>query len=148
MERRGPCRGAMAVLAAVAGSGFASGREIALFFAQTGPASWAGVGLAGLVFGLLVGLTAGAAARTDANGFPALCRRQLGRRAARLACGLHVLLLVVALFCTSLHVTLSESEEIVGEEIEIARAAAERLGRALEVRIARFPELLPMVGAG
>ena len=38
--------------------------------------------------------------------------------------------------------------EIVGEEIEIARAAAERLGRALEVRIARFPELLPMVGAG
>ncbi|MBQ6103112.1 MAG: amino acid ABC transporter substrate-binding protein [Kiritimatiellae bacterium] len=38
--------------------------------------------------------------------------------------------------------------EIVGEEIEIARAAAEQLGRALEVRIARFPELLPMVGAG
>ena len=38
--------------------------------------------------------------------------------------------------------------EIVGEEIEIARAAAGRLGRTLEVRIAKFPELLPMVGAG
>ena len=38
--------------------------------------------------------------------------------------------------------------EIVGEEIEIARSAAERLGRPLEVRIAKFPELLPMVGAG
>ena len=38
--------------------------------------------------------------------------------------------------------------EIVGEEIEIARSAAGRLGRTLEVRIARFPELLPMVGAG
>ncbi len=41
-----------------------------------------------------------------------------------------------------------ETGEIVGEEIEIARAAAERLGRALEVRIAKFPELLPMVAAG
>ena len=38
--------------------------------------------------------------------------------------------------------------EIVGEEIEIARAAAAKLGRSLEVRIARFPELLPMVGSG
>ena len=38
--------------------------------------------------------------------------------------------------------------EIVGEEIEIARSAAAKLGRPLEVRIAKFPELLPMVGAG
>ena len=38
--------------------------------------------------------------------------------------------------------------EIVGSEIEIARAAAGKLGRALEVRIAKFPELLPMVGSG
>lgn len=38
--------------------------------------------------------------------------------------------------------------EIVGTEIAIARAAAEKLGRALEVRVARFPELLPMVGSG
>ena len=38
--------------------------------------------------------------------------------------------------------------EIVGTEIEIARAAAVKLGRALEVRVARFPELLPMVGSG
>ena len=38
--------------------------------------------------------------------------------------------------------------EIVGEEIEIARAASAKLGRTLEVRIAKFPELLPMVAAG
>ena len=38
--------------------------------------------------------------------------------------------------------------EIVGEEIDIARAAATKLGRALEVRIAKFPELLPKVGSG
>lgn len=41
-----------------------------------------------------------------------------------------------------------DTGEIVGEEIEIARAAAEKLGRTLEVRIAKFPELLPLVGAG
>ena len=38
--------------------------------------------------------------------------------------------------------------EFVGDEIEIARAAAEKIGRALEVRIAKFPELLPKVAAG
>ena len=38
--------------------------------------------------------------------------------------------------------------EIVGEEIDIARAAAAKLGRALEVRTAKFPELLPMVSEG
>ncbi len=38
--------------------------------------------------------------------------------------------------------------EIVGTEIEIARAAAEKTGHTLEIRIAKFPELLPMVGSG
>ncbi len=38
--------------------------------------------------------------------------------------------------------------EIVGEEIDIARAAASKLGRPLEIRTAKFPELLPMVSEG
>ena len=38
--------------------------------------------------------------------------------------------------------------EIVGEEIDIAREAAAKLGRTLVVRTAKFPELLPMVSAG
>lgn len=38
--------------------------------------------------------------------------------------------------------------EIVGTEIEIASAAAQKIGRTLEVRRAKFPELLPMVAAG
>jgi polar amino acid transport system substrate-binding protein len=38
--------------------------------------------------------------------------------------------------------------EFVGEEIEIARAAAAKLGRALEIRLATFPELLPMIASG
>ncbi|MBR4674021.1 MAG: amino acid ABC transporter substrate-binding protein [Victivallales bacterium] len=38
--------------------------------------------------------------------------------------------------------------EIVGEEINIARMAAAKLGRTLEIRTAKFPELLPMVSEG
>jgi len=37
---------------------------------------------------------------------------------------------------------------IVGDEIEIARAAAAKLGRTLEIRIEPFPALLPMVADG
>ena len=40
------------------------------------------------------------------------------------------------------------SGEIVGIEIDIVRAAAEKLGRTLEIRKAKFPELLPMVCEG
>lgn len=42
----------------------------------------------------------------------------------------------------------NEAGEIVGIEIDIAREAASRLGRELEVRWAKFPDLLPMVTAG
>lgn len=38
--------------------------------------------------------------------------------------------------------------EIVGDELEIARAAAAKLGRKLKVGIAKFPELLPLVAEG
>ena len=38
--------------------------------------------------------------------------------------------------------------EIVGLEIDIARAAATGLGCGLEIRKAKFPELLPMVSSG
>ena len=41
-----------------------------------------------------------------------------------------------------------ETGEIVGEEIDIAREAAAKLGRPLEIRTAKFPELLPMVSEG
>ena len=40
------------------------------------------------------------------------------------------------------------SGEIVGLEVDIARAAAAKLGRGLEIRTAKFPDLLPMVSAG
>ena len=41
-----------------------------------------------------------------------------------------------------------ETGVIIGLEIDIAREAASKLGRTLEVRIAKFPELLPMVSEG
>ncbi len=41
-----------------------------------------------------------------------------------------------------------ETGEIVGLEMDIARAAAKSLGCTLEVRKAKFPELLPMVSSG
>ena len=41
-----------------------------------------------------------------------------------------------------------ETGEVVGIEIEIARSAARKIGQTLEVRKAKFPELLPMVASG
>lgn len=42
----------------------------------------------------------------------------------------------------------AETGEIVGIEIDIASAAAEKLGRKLKVRKAKFPSLLPKVSSG
>ena len=96
MMNRQRWRSALAIVAAAAGTGFASGREIVWFFSQTGRAAWAGIGFACLVFALLIGLTAREAVRQDAMSFPELCYRMLGRRAARAACALYALLLAVA----------------------------------------------------
>ncbi len=41
-----------------------------------------------------------------------------------------------------------ETGEIVGLEIDIARYAAHKLGRELEIRKAKFPDLIPMVSSG
>ena len=73
MEKR-RARAALSVVAAVAGTGYASGRELVLFFAQLGRLSWAGILLASTVFGALVGLMSCASA----------LRRWYGRVAAAL----------------------------------------------------------------
>lgn len=96
MMNRQRWRPAFAIVAAAAGTGFASGREIVWFFSQTGRAAWAGIPFACLIFALLTGLTARAAVRHDALSFPDLCRRMLGRRTAQVACALYALLLAVA----------------------------------------------------
>ena len=95
-RRGGTGRGALAALASTAGVGFATGREIALFYTQTGLASWAGIALSGTVFGLLTGLCARLARRSGAAGLPRLCRLRLGRVGRRVVGLCHALLLALA----------------------------------------------------
>ena len=52
---RGEGKTALSIMAAMAGTGFASGREIALFFSQLGAASWLAVGFASSLTGALIG---------------------------------------------------------------------------------------------
>ena len=95
MGRHGKWRAALATVGAAAGTGFASGRQIACFFAQLGWASWAGIALAAAVFALLTGLCASLARRSGASGFASLCRRRLGRAGSRAAGLCHGLLLAL-----------------------------------------------------
>ena len=89
-------RGALAILGAVSGVAYASGREQVLFFAQLGPAAWLGIPLAAAAFGLLVGLMGRAAVRCHASGAFGLCRRLPLRRAGTPAAVLYGLLLALA----------------------------------------------------
>ena len=95
MEKQGELRPALAIVAAVAGTGYASGRELVLFFVQTGWAGWIGVCFAPVVFGLLTALLCRCGARSGAEGFAGFCQRLLGRKAALVAGWLHSLLLAL-----------------------------------------------------
>jgi len=95
MEKHGELRPALAAVAAVAGTGYASGRELVLFFAQTGRAGWIGVCFAPVIFGLLAAMLCRCAGRSGAEGFAGFCRRMLERRAAAVAGWLHGLLLAL-----------------------------------------------------
>ena len=95
MEKRGQLRPALAIMAAVAGTGYASGREFAMFFAQLGRAAWIGIPSAAAAFGLLAGLVCRWTARMGADSFAGLCRRLLPGRAGALAMWLYGLLLIL-----------------------------------------------------
>lgn len=74
---------AAAATAAMAGTGYASGRELVLFFAQLGGASWIAIVTASAAFGLLTGLCALWASRCGSTGFAQCCRRLRGRPVRR-----------------------------------------------------------------
>lgn len=95
MEKRSGERAVPAILAAVAGTGYASGRELVLFFAQTGRTGWIGVCFAPVVFGLLVSLLCRMGVSEGATGFAPFCQRMMGRRAGAVAGWLHGLLLAL-----------------------------------------------------
>ncbi len=80
MFRRGDWRAALAAIGAAAGTAFASGRELTLFFAQLGWASWAGVALASAAFGAMAWMTVRCA--QGGRGLAGACRR-LGPWAGR-----------------------------------------------------------------
>ena len=75
MEKRSGATVVPAILAAVAGTGYASGRELVLFFAQTGRTGWIGICLASVVFGLLVSLLCRCGGSAGATDFVRFCQR-------------------------------------------------------------------------
>lgn len=89
-------RAALWAMAATAGTGFASGRMVALFFTQTGGAAWVGIAVSAITFGLLTGLFCRWAGRYGADGFPALCGNALRPWAKHVARVMHGLLLTLA----------------------------------------------------
>lgn len=95
MEKRSDGRAVAAIVATVAGTGYASGRELVLFFAQTGLTGWIGVCFAPVVFGLLVGLLCRCGASVGAVGFIPFCQRVMGRRTGTVAGWAHGLLLAL-----------------------------------------------------
>ena len=63
-------RSALAIVAAIIGAGFASGREIMTFFSEMGAASWLGVAIACALSGGIVAMLARLGAHTGAKSFP------------------------------------------------------------------------------
>ena len=92
MVRKRELSAVAATLAAGAGVGFSSGRQVALFFAQMGWASWVGVGAAAALYGALCGAVCHFANQTGARTLPGICMRALGPRRAMAACALYGLL--------------------------------------------------------
>ncbi|MDO4867759.1 MAG: hypothetical protein Q4C10_14610 [Clostridia bacterium] len=88
-------RVALASLAAVAGTGFASGRELTAFFAQLGRCAWLSAVVASAFFGLATGLLCQWARRCRAAS-PDEAARELGPAARRAVLALHRLLLALA----------------------------------------------------
>ncbi len=92
MFRRAEWRAALAAMGAAAGTAFASGRELTLFFAQLGRASWAGVAAASAAFGAMAWVTVRCAA--GGRGLAGACRR-LGPRAGSVLAAARALLMAL-----------------------------------------------------
>ncbi len=74
---------AAAVCAAVAGAGFASGREIEVFFTRLGAGAWLGAMVASAGLGVVTAALMALARREQARSLPDLCGRLTGRRSGR-----------------------------------------------------------------
>jgi len=92
LKGRREWRAAFAVLAASAGICFSSGRETALFFSQTGGASWIGAAVASAAFGMLCGVVCRFARLTGAVSLHGVYRSVLSGRQGEMTGALYTVL--------------------------------------------------------
>ena len=78
---RGKLGAAAAIAAAIAGAGFASGREIAAFFGRFGAAGWMGAAVAAVLIGCMTRGLMLLAMRMGAAGLPGLMMQSVGHSA-------------------------------------------------------------------
>lgn len=97
MDSRIERRIAFALIAAIAGTGFASGQELALFFAQFGKMAWLGVAVAAVVFGLLMSGMICCVRKFGASSFSETFYRQTGKFWGNIANALHSFLTAMVL---------------------------------------------------
>lgn len=97
---------ALCIAASAVGVDFVSGRAIAAFYGQMGSASWLGIAVAGLVFGLINGAAAWLSRRTGSDNLRVILGRVPGGGAGGLCAFLYGVLLAVAgamLLCCAGH---------------------------------------------
>ncbi|MDR0397465.1 MAG: hypothetical protein LBH66_09215 [Oscillospiraceae bacterium] len=91
----GETQTALAILATVIGAGFASGREVMVFFTRFGAWSWLGVAAAAAAFGLLTFGVMRLGGALGAGSFAELCSRALGDSAGRVCSALYAVMMLV-----------------------------------------------------
>lgn len=96
LKRENELVGAMAMAAAALGIDFVSGRALAAFYAQTGLASWTGIGLSAVLYGLMIGLIVRLARRCGAQSVEELLRRLPGGGVGSGMYFLYICILVLA----------------------------------------------------
>jgi uncharacterized membrane protein YkvI len=82
-------------LATVIGAGFASGREVMVFFTRFGAWSWVGIAVATAAFGVLAAGVTRLSEETGAGSFAELCEKILGRWGGRACAVLYGVLMAV-----------------------------------------------------
>ena len=88
---------ACAIVAAIAGAGFASGREIVTFFTCAGWASWLGIAAASALLGALTAMLLRLAARGGAASFSGIYRTAMGPECGEAVAVLHGLTMLLTL---------------------------------------------------
>lgn len=86
----------LAVVGAVIGAGFASGREVMRFFTQYGSWAYAGVAVAALGMGILVWQLLRLSAEAGTDSFSVLCEKLLGKWGGRASTVLYGLMLAMS----------------------------------------------------